>query len=109
MTEASPRHASEHILRWASALFAGLGILSAFLVCDICLAETPAAIHSFCGTCRGFARESFIYTGALAGWGVLATCYLRPHDGIGIRLFRMATLVSLTFWCVTFGFVQGWW
>lgn len=76
----------------------------------VCLAETPTAVWSFCGTCRGAARGSLY---GEAAWAVAASAVAALVARLAVpgefRVARSATLVALAFWLVSVGFVRGWW
>jgi hypothetical protein len=87
-----------------------VAVAAAWWAVGVCLAETPTAVWSFCGTCRGAARGS-LYGEAV--WAVAASAVaalVARLAGPGeFRVARSAALVALAFWLVSVGFVRGWW
>lgn len=76
----------------------------------VCLHETPTAVHSFCGTCRGVARASLCGEAAWAvGVSMVAAVVARFVSAIEFRVARSAAVVAAVVWLMCVGFVRGWW
>jgi hypothetical protein len=85
-------------------------LIAAGWAVGVCLAETPAAAWSVCGTCRESARASLEGEGAWAvGASALAALVARFAGPGEFRVARSVALVALVFWLVSLGFVRGWW
>jgi hypothetical protein len=77
----------------------------------VCLRETPAAVASVCGTCRGVARASLVGEAAWAvGVSVVAAVVARfVSPPVEFRVARSAAVVAAVVWVMCIGFVRGWW
>jgi hypothetical protein len=76
----------------------------------VCLHETPTAVYSFCGTCRGVARASLDGEAVWAvGAAVAAAVVARFVPPVEFKVARTAAAVAVVAWIVAVGFVCGWW
>jgi hypothetical protein len=96
---------------WLPGGIAGaVAIAAALWAAGVCLSETPTAVDSWCGTCRGEARSSLYVEAAWAiGVCMAAALAARVASRWEFRVARSAALVALVFWLASLGFVRGWW
>ena len=91
----------------------GLGsaaVAAAVWAVGVCLSETPTAVYSFCGTCRGSARAHLYGEAAWAvGASAAAALVARLAAPAEFRVARSAAVVSFVLWLVSVGFFLGWW
>jgi hypothetical protein len=87
-----------------------IAVVAALWAMGICLRETPTAVYSTCGTCRGAARSSLYGEGVWAVATALAAAVVARFSARGkSRVARSAAIVAIAVWIIAVGFVQCWW
>src|SRR4051812_1991786 len=106
----APTAESVRAYRLPRGVLGTIAVAAAACAVGVCLSETPTAVYSFCGTCRGGGRASLHGEAAWAivgSWAAALAARFVAHGEI--RAARSAAFVASVMWLVSVGFVWGWW
>jgi hypothetical protein len=96
--------------RLPRSLAGAVAVIAALSAVSVCLTETPCAVGSFCGTCRGVAGARLEGEAVWAVATSLGAAILARFSGRGeFRVARSAAVVATVVWILAIGFVRRWW